>query len=98
MPLQFPARRPGRRVISKAAVVVFEVDDETQSAKATTVDISEHGARLRLAQALLTPGQILEFKTDEDAKVLRCRVVWTGELKSDQQAEAGLEFLIPRDV
>lgn len=91
----FLSRRSARRSSSKAVVVIFETEDELQTLSATTTDLSNHGARVKLAQALLTPGQVLEFKTEEDAKTLRCRVVWTGDLASDQGMEAGLEFLLP---
>ncbi len=90
-------RRSQRRRLSRAAILIFENDEDAPTCSATTVDVSDHGARIQL-QAVLTQGQVLEFKTEDSAQPVRCRVVWAGDMSSDREAEAGLEFLTPHQV
>ncbi len=89
-----PLRRSARRKVSKAVVLIFEAEDDLQTSAAETLDLSEEGVRIK-SPSLLTPGQVLEFRTEDNAKAVRCRVVWTGNMTPDQDAEAGLEFLMP---
>ena len=59
----------------------------------TTVDLSEHGARI-VAEAPLTPGQTLSLiQPDDPERALKCMVVWTGDVSSDGHDQTGLEFL-----
>jgi hypothetical protein len=92
-----PRRRAERHRVSKAVVLIFETQDDLQPTAAETLDLSEQGARVK-SHSLLTPGQVLEFRTEDNAKVVRCRVVWTGDMTPDREAEAGLEFLMPLQV
>lgn len=72
---------------------MVESDDHEVCYEGTTVDISEHGARVK-AEAALTAGQTLSLiQPDDPAHALHCVVVWVGDVSSDQHDQAGLEFL-----
>lgn len=86
-------RRSERKPVRKAVVLVIESEDPEARLEGTTVDVSEHGARVQ-AETVLTPGQTLSLLQDEDpAHALRCTVVWAGDVGSDGFDHMGLEFL-----
>jgi PilZ domain len=86
-------RRSERRPVRKAIVLMVESDDPEICHEGTTVDMSEHGARIE-AEAALTPGQTLNLiQPDDPSHALRCMVVWSGDVSSDGQDQFGLEFL-----
>jgi len=61
------------------------------------VDISSDGAKVE-ARTPLKPGQTLNLVHPEDpSSTLRCFVVWTGDVATDGDGRAGLEFLDPPD-
>lgn len=77
---------------------MIESDDSQLGFKGTTVDMSEHGARVE-ADAALAPGQTLDLiQPDDPTRALRCMVVWSGDVSSDGNDQAGLEFLDPRST
>jgi PilZ domain len=80
-------------LLRKAVILLVESGEETTSHEATTADISLHGVRVH-AHAELTPGQVIHLVQPEDpTDTLRCLVVWTADVSSDGEGEAGLEFL-----
>lgn len=86
-------RRSERKQVRKAIVLMVESDDPEIRHEGTTVDMSEHGARVE-AEAALTPGQTLNLiQPDDPAHALRCMVVWSGDVSSDGHDQFGLEFL-----
>jgi hypothetical protein len=86
-------RRSERKPVRKAIVLMVESDDPETLHQGTTVDMSEHGARVE-AETALTPGQTLNLiQPDDPTHTLRCMVVWAGEVSSDGQDQVGLEFL-----
>jgi PilZ domain len=88
-------RRSERRPLRKAVVLLVEGDEETTSRDATTVDVSQHGARIESC-AELRPGQVLHLiRPENPTDTVRCLVVWTADVSADANAEAGLEFLQP---
>lgn len=93
------ARRAERRPSHRAMVLVFDEQEtgDQLSEGAYAVDESEMGARVQ-TKAQLKSGQVIELQSEDKTLRLRCRVVWTGEVASDHEGEAGLEFLIPRDM
>lgn len=92
-----PTRRAERRPSKRAMVLVYEGADSEETQPAITVDESDLGARIE-TQAQLKAGQLIELQSEDSALRLRCRVVWTGEVASDKEGEAGLEFLFPPPV
>ena len=86
-------RRSERKPVKKAIVLMVESDDSETLHEGTTVDMSEHGARVE-AEVALTPGQTLSLiQPDDPARCYRCLVVWAGVVGSDGQDQIGLEFL-----
>jgi PilZ domain len=84
-----------RKPVRKAIVLMVESDGPEVRHEGTTVDMSEHGARVE-AEAALAPGQTLSLiQADDPVHVLRCLVVWSGDVSSDGHGQAGLEFLDP---
>jgi PilZ domain-containing protein len=88
-------RRSGRRHVRKAVILLIEAEGDKRAHGAQTVDLSECGLRVR-ADISLNPGQVLELVPPEGSDyAVRCLVVWTGEVGSDKEGEAGLDFLGP---
>lgn len=88
-------RRYDRKPARKAVVLIVESDGVETRHDATTVDISTHGARVE-AETELVPGQTLSLlRPDDPSYALRCLVVWSGDVSSDRDGQAGLEFLDP---
>jgi hypothetical protein len=86
-------RRSERKPIRKAIVLMVESEGPETSHEGTTVDMSEHGARVE-AEAALAPGQTLNLiQPDDPTRSLRCLVVWAGDVSSDGHDQMGLEFL-----
>jgi hypothetical protein len=76
-----------------AVLLVIEGEEVDQSA--LTVDVSPHGLRLQTG-ASLTPGLPVGVLLDEKTeRVIEARVVWVGQIETDQAGQAGLEFLYP---
>ena len=89
------SRRSERKPLRKAVVLVVEMGEETTSHNATTIDISQQGARVQV-NAELKAGQVLQLiRPDNPDDTVRCLVVWAAEVGSDGPDEAGLEFLQP---
>lgn len=88
-------RRPGKR----ANVLLFDEPEreEPHPEAAVAIDESDFGARIQ-TEALLKTGQIIDLQSEDLAWRFRCRVVWTGEVSSDREGQAGLEFLLPRNI
>lgn len=92
---QAESRRSERKPSRKAVVLIVESDDSLTRCEANTVDISAQGARIEM-NSPLTPGQIINLiQPDDPGHTLRCLVVWAGDVGSDGQEHAGLEFLDP---
>lgn len=88
-------RRSERKPVRRAIVLMVEPDDPETFLEGTTVDMSEHGARVE-TEATLTPGQTLSLiQPDDPAHSYRCMVVWAGDVSSDGHDQIGLEFLSP---
>lgn len=79
-----------------AIVLIVEAEGEKLENDASTVDLSQHGVRIKSSTGALTPGQIVEvIPTEGLTCAVRSRVVWVGPAGSDQKDQAGLEFLSP---
>lgn len=90
----FP-RRSERKPARKVILLVVESEESEVHHEGTTVDISSDGARVE-ACAPLTPGQTLSLiQPDDPSRPLRCLVVWAGDVGTDGDGQAGLEFLDP---
>lgn len=88
-------RRSERKPVRKAIVLIVESDYPEVRHEGMTIDMSEHGARVKV-EAVLTAGQTVSLiQPDDPTHALRCFVVWSGEVSSDGQEQAGLEFLGP---
>lgn len=86
-------RRSERKPVRRAIVLMVEPDDPETLLEGTTVDMSEHGARVEV-EAPLAPGQTLSLiQPDDPAHSYRCLVVWAGDVGSDGHDQVGLEFL-----
>lgn len=85
--------RRGKRVTFATHVALAPVsgcDDLIENA--STIDISESGARVRLS-AQIMPGQIVDLFLGKRPE--QCRVVWTSPPGASRNLIAGLEFLLP---
>lgn len=88
-----PGIRRSPRVPARRAVLLLV---EAEQCGARTLDVSQHGVRLE-SQTLLKPGQVLELlPTETSGGPIRCVVVWAGDVGSDREGEAGLNFLTPQ--
>ena len=91
---QQPERRRFERVPSRISVTLalkYEGWEFQQSA--CTVDLSRGSLRIRTEPAL-DEGQVVYSFSDAGVLLSRnCRVVWVRAGRSEQQCEAGLEFL-----
>lgn len=86
-------RRPERKPVRKAIVLIIETDDPETFHRGMTIDMSEHGARVE-ADAPLAPGQTLTlYMPDDPSRSYHCTVVWTGDVGSDGCGQVGLEFI-----
>lgn len=86
-------RRHQRKSLSKPVTVTFDSDAGRISNYASTVDLSEGGARVR-THITLTAGDTVRIIPQEGAgRAVPGRVVWVGPARSDRLVEAGLEFL-----
>lgn len=93
-----PVHRRSERRIAKIAIVVFvEKENERDGSDAFTVDVSELGARIQ-SSISLTPGQMVEVVPVNGSDPVPARVVWVGATASEQEGQAGLEFLNPFDI
>ncbi len=85
-----PQRRSERKPAQIVVTLVIEADEADHLASA--VDMSQHGLRLQTDYSL-TPGQRVGLLlSDNPDCVIGARVVWMGDLDSEQAGEAGLEF------
>jgi hypothetical protein len=88
-----PGIRRSARVPARKAVLLIV---ESEQCGARTLDVSQHGVRVE-CQTLLKPGQVLELLPSENSGgPIRCVVVWAGDVGSDREGEAGLNFLTPQ--
>ena len=72
---------------------MVEPDNPEALLEGTTIDMSEHGARIE-SEAPLAPGQTLSLiQPDDPVHSYRCMVVWAGDVGSDGHDQIGLEFL-----
>jgi hypothetical protein len=93
-----PVQRRSERRIAKIAIVVFvEKESEREGCDAFTVDVSELGARIQAGVSLI-PGQMVEVVPVNGSDPVPARVVWVGAPASEQEGQAGLEFLNPFDI
>ena len=76
-------------------MLVVEMEGEAASYDASTLDLSEHGARVQV-NTEMKPGQVLHLVRPENPdETVSCLVVWTADVSSDIKGQAGLEFLKP---
>lgn len=74
-------------------MLMVESDEQEVRHDGVAVDMSEHGSRI-MAEAPLMPGQTISLiQPDDPAHALRCLAVWSGDVSSDGNEQAGLEFL-----
>jgi len=59
---------------------------------ASTIDLSESGAKVRLS-GKIQPGQVVELFLSKRPE--QCRVVWTAQGEATQELIVGLEFISP---
>jgi hypothetical protein len=59
---------------------------------ATTIDLSESGAKVRLS-GQIQPGQVVDLFLSKRPE--QCRVVWTAPGEETEELIAGLEFMCP---
>ncbi len=84
-------RRSERIFVSMSVTLRLEPETAQVTHRASTVDLSEMGARVR-TDAPLAPGQALEvIPSGAEGSAVPSRVVWVGPVGSAW--EAGLEFL-----
>lgn len=92
---QTDKRRSARRQVRLAVILLVDSEGKSIESEASTVDLSEYGVRVE-AGIQLTQGQIVEVITNEGPEfAVRGRVIWTGAVGSEQEGQAGLEFLRP---
>ncbi len=90
-------RRTERKPATKAILLVVESEESGVHHDGTMADISSDGARVE-ARTPLKPGQTLSLvQPDDPSRALRCLVVWSGDVGTDGDGQAGLEFLDPPD-
>jgi PilZ domain-containing protein len=88
-------RRSRRHQLRALGFVVEEVEDHKVWRKALVLDASTGGVRIQTGTPLLS-GQFLEFVPPEGSEyTVSCRVIWAGELGSNNEGESGLKFLAP---
>ncbi len=92
---QTDKRRCARKRVRLAVILLAESEGKSVEGEASTVDLSEYGARVE-TDIRLTQGQIVEVITNEGPEfAVRGRVIWTGSVGSEQEGQVGLEFLTP---
>ena len=82
-------RQPSNIPIS----LVLEADPSKADDSAMTVDISQHGAKVRTKLALVTGERVGVVLKGGFPDAIPARVVWVREQESDHWTFAGLEFL-----
>jgi PilZ domain-containing protein len=89
-----PANRRSERIhVNMPLTLRLQFASVHATFSASTIDLSELGARIR-ADAPLVPGQRIEVIPNESAGVpVPGRVVWVGRMGSAQAGQAGVEFL-----
>ena len=92
--LACPTLRWSERIHANMPLILrLQFGNTEATFRASTIDLSERGARIR-ADAPLAPGQRIEVIPNESAGVPVCgRVVWIGAVGSAQAGQAGIEFL-----
>lgn len=85
-------RRAKRVEFSTPAPVATPSGSGRLIENASTIDLSESGARVRL-RGQIEPGQVVELFLGR--RPARCRVVWTTPGRAEQERIAGLEFICP---
>ena len=86
-------RGADRKPVQIAVTLVIEGDEAEH--RATTVDLSNYGLRLR-SDVTLLPGQRVDLliSTRPDC-FIKARVAWVGKSDSAQTGQAGFQFLQP---
>lgn len=87
------ARRCGRIRVKMPIEIVAESQGAEVSYKATTLDFSPLGARIRGSMASLSADRVQFVPSKESRQSWPCRVVWMAAADSAQSREVGLEFL-----
>jgi hypothetical protein len=90
------ARRRSERSYERMPLTLrFRSEDGEVRWPARTVDLSQHGFRVR-TNAALVPGQTIEAVSPEGHfRPVACRVAWVGSKSGNMPIDAGLEFLSP---
>jgi Tfp pilus assembly protein PilZ len=87
------ARRSERIVTSFPVKLLTDVNGQRRQHSAHTLDISKGGVRVR-TDAALEPGRTVTIILEsEHVFPLRGRVVWVNRCETEQEIEAGQEFL-----
>jgi hypothetical protein len=93
MPQDAQEFRRDRRVSFETRAALNPVSSTSGSIEgASTIDLSESGARVRLS-GQIKPGQVVELYLSKRPEP--CRVVWTAPGETTQELIAGLEFICP---
>ncbi|HEV2383034.1 MAG TPA: PilZ domain-containing protein [Terriglobia bacterium] len=89
-----PARRRSARIHVRIPIeIVAQSEGAEVSYKATTVDFSPLGARIRGSMAFLSGGRVKLVAGQESSESWPCRVAWMAAIENAGNSEVGLEFL-----
>ena len=86
-------RRWERRPVTIPISLVLKPHNSKADDSAMTVDISQHGAKVRTKLALVTGERVGVVLKGGFPDAIPARVVWVREQESDHWTFAGLEFL-----
>ena len=94
MPIQFPpARRRSSRIGVRIPIELVVNPQTGEKYKATTIDFSPLGARIRGSIAGLSADELEFVAVEQSGQSWPCRVIWMAGVDSLENREVGLEFL-----
>lgn len=85
-------RQYPRTLVEKPLTVLFEFAGRGAAREASTVDLSQGGARIR-TDIELTPGQSVDILAKDAVNTVPSQVVWVSKSGPDGAREIGLQFL-----
>ncbi len=85
-------RQYPRKLVQKPVVVLFDFVGRGAAREASTVDLSQKGARIR-TDLDLTPGQSLDLLAKGSINTVPSQAVWVGNPGPNRVREIGLQFL-----
>jgi hypothetical protein len=79
-------------------VLLMDADGESLQTEALSLDYSQYGLGLRSAEKLAVGQTVSVVPAEGSQYAVRARVVWVGQASSDNESQAGLEFLEPLPI